>query len=243
MSEPTVLYATDLDGIAWVTLNRPQVRNAHNVQMRDDLYEILSIVRDDPDIRVVVIRGAGPDFCAGADLTEFGTAPSPTAARRIRRARDLWALLAGLDTPSIAAIQGYAIGSGFETALYCDLRIAAHSAVFSFPEVSLGMIPSAGGTQLLPRICGVSRALDLLLTGRRIDASEAAAWGLVTNVVKPDDLERETLTLARALAALDPVFVRSSKRAIRDGLALTLTQALAIRAPGVATQETAERRA
>jgi enoyl-CoA hydratase/carnithine racemase len=226
VSEPTVLYATDPDGIAWVTLNRPSVRNAHNVQMRDDLYEILSTVRDDSGIRVLVVRGAGRDFCAGADLTEFGTAPSPTAARRIRRARDVWALMATLETPSIAAIQGHAIGSGFETALHCDLRIATQSAVFAFPEVSLGMIPSAGGTQLLPRICGVGRALDLLLTGRSIGAPQAAAWGLVTKVVAPADLESETLGLARVLAALDSSVLRSVKRAVRAGLDLTLAQAL-----------------
>jgi enoyl-CoA hydratase/carnithine racemase len=227
MTEPTVLYETGPDGIGWVTLNRPEVRNAHNIQMRDDLYEVLTTIRDDPGIRIFVVRGAGRDFCAGADLTEFGTAPSPTAARRIRRARDVWALMANLETPSIAAIQGYAIGSGFETALHCDLRIAAQSAVFSFPEVSLGMIPSAGGTQLLPRMCGIGRTLDLLLTGRRIGASEAAAWGLVTKVVAPDQLENETLALARSLAALDPLILRSVKRAVRESLDLTLAQALA----------------
>src|SRR5256885_10760457 len=112
----TIDYATR-DGVAWVTLNRPAVLNAYNIRMRDELYEVLSAVRDDAAVHVLVLRGAGRAFCAGADLTEFGTAPSPTIARSIRFARDVWALLDGLSVPSVAAIRAACFGSGLEMAL------------------------------------------------------------------------------------------------------------------------------
>src|SRR5437899_204426 len=124
MAFSTILYEKE-DDVAWVTLNRPHVLNAYSVQMRDDLAEVLGAVRDDQEIRALVLRGAGGAFCAGADLTEFGTAPSPTAARRIRFARDVWALLGNLEIPTIAALHGFVFGSGLEMALFCDLRIAA----------------------------------------------------------------------------------------------------------------------
>src|SRR5205807_10412247 len=132
------------------------------------------------EVRVVVLRGAGRAFCAGADLTEFGTAPSPTAARRIRFARDVWSLLGHLAVPSIAALHGYVFGSGLEMALFCDLRIAAEGTEFAMPEVQRGLIPAAGGTQTLPRAVGVGPALDLLLTGRRFDAAEASRLGIIS---------------------------------------------------------------
>src|SRR4051794_28946603 len=120
----TVRYAKR-DGVAWVTLHRPGALNAYNVRMRDELYQVFGAVRDDRDVRALVLRGAGRAFCAGADLSEFGTAPSPTIARRIRFARDVWVVLAGLEIPTVAALHGYAFGSGLEMALYCDLRLAA----------------------------------------------------------------------------------------------------------------------
>src|SRR3954471_167874 len=133
----TIDYAIR-DGVAWVTLNRPAVLNAYNIRMRDELYEVLSAVRDDAAVHVLVLRGAGRAFCAGADLTEFGTAPSPTIGRRIRFARDVWALLAGLDVPSIAALHGFVFGSGLEMALFCDLRLIAEDTQLAMPEVRLG---------------------------------------------------------------------------------------------------------
>src|SRR3954463_4363595 len=154
----TIDYAIR-DGVAWVTLNRPAVLNAYNIRMRDELYEVLSAVRDDAAVHVLVLRGAGRAFCAGADLTEFGTAPSPTIARSIRFARDVWALLDGLAIPSVAAIHGPCFGSGPEMALLCDLRLAAEDARLALPEVGLGLIPAAGGTQTLPRAVRLGAAL------------------------------------------------------------------------------------
>ncbi|MDP6101374.1 MAG: enoyl-CoA hydratase/isomerase family protein, partial [Dehalococcoidia bacterium] len=146
----TLLYLKE-GGIAWVVLNRPKAFNAYNVRMRDELYQVLYAIRDDPDVGVVVFRGEGRAFCAGADLTEFLTAPAPTTARRARWERDVWGLLLGLPQPLIAALHGYVLGSGMEIALCCDLRLAAQGTRLGLPEVGLGIIPAAGGTQTLPR--------------------------------------------------------------------------------------------
>ena len=148
------------DSVAWITLNRPRVLNAYNIQMRDDLYEALTAVSWDPEVRAVVISGAGDRaFCAGADLTEFGTAPSQRIARQVRWERDVWGLLMDLPIPSIAAMHGYVFGSGLEIALCCDIRIATTNAIFGLPETSLGFIPAAGATQTFPRAVGTGQAL------------------------------------------------------------------------------------
>jgi enoyl-CoA hydratase/carnithine racemase len=229
MSFQTILFEV-LDRVAWVTLNRPEVRNAYNMRMRDELHEVLTAVRDDSDIRVLVLRGAGTAFCAGADLTEFGTAPSPTEARRIRFARDNWALLHGLPIPTIASLHGYVLGSGLELALFCDMRLAAEDVQLGLPEASLGLIPAAGGTQTLPRVCGPGVALDLLLTGRRVPADEALHLGLVSRVVPAEALARETAELAGQLANLDGNALAAIKRAVYDGLEMPLEHGLRLEA-------------
>ena len=136
--------------MAHISLDRPDVLNAFNVQMRDDLSQALSAVHDDSDVRALLVTGQGRAFCAGADLTEFGTAPSQTVARRVRWERDVWGQLLEVPAPVVAAVHGYCIGSGIEIALLCDIRIGAEGAVFAMPEVQLGMIPAAGGTQTVP---------------------------------------------------------------------------------------------
>lgn len=213
--------------LAWVTLNRPRVLNAYNIQMRDDLYETLALVEADPEIRVVLIRGAGERaFCAGADLTEFGTAPSQALARRVRFERDVWSRLLNLRKPLIAAVRGYCLGSGLEIALCCDLRLAAHDAKFGLPETGLGMIPAAGGTQTLPRLIGPSRAIELLLTGRTLAAPEALRIGLVSELLSEAMLYNRAEALAHQLAALDPRAVAALKDALHRGLDTPLPAAL-----------------
>ena len=222
----TVLYEKD-NGIALVTLNRPRVLNAFSVRMRDDLYEILSAVKADDEVRAVVFKGAGDKaFCAGADLKEFLTAPSAVKARRIRAIRDLWRLFLSLSQPLIAVLHGYVLGSGMEIALYCDLRIAASNVVFGLPEVELGILPGAGGTQTLPRILGLSGALDMLLTGRRLNSEEALSRGLVNRVVSPGELLQTGIAVARKIAACDPAAVRNAKQAVIKGSDLSLEQGL-----------------
>ncbi|MEE9436905.1 MAG: enoyl-CoA hydratase/isomerase family protein [Candidatus Adiutricales bacterium] len=213
--------------VAHVTLNRPEVLNIHNVQMRDDMFEVLSAIKGDTEIRVAVFSGAGEKaFCAGADLSEFLTSPPPLAAREVRLDRDLWGLFLSIPQPLIAAVHGYVLGSGLEMALCCDLRIAADNARFGLPEIGLGMIPAAGGTQTLPRMAGLGQALDMLLTNRWIDANEAFETGLINKVVTPDRLIPEAEEMAHKIASREPRVIRSAKQAVMRGLDLPLDQGL-----------------
>lgn len=222
----TVIYEKDGD-IAHVTLNRPQVLNAYNIRMRDELYQILDAIKDDPDIMVAVFKGAGEKaFCAGADLSEFLTAPSPTVARQVRWERDVWGLFLSLPQPLIAALHGYVLGSGIELALCCDIRIASEDAQFGLPEVGLGILPAAGATQTLPRAIGQAKALETMLTGHRINAKEALDIRLVNRVVSKDELLPTVDSIARQIALFDPVVVRNIKQAVVRGLDLPLLEGL-----------------
>lgn len=225
----TVDYSKRDDGIAVLTLNRPESLNAFNVQMRDDVYDVLTAVRDDPDVRGLLVTGAGERaFCVGADLTEFGSAPSQAIARDVRFERDVWGLWLSIHKPMIAAIHGYCLGSGIEIASVCDIRIATDDATFGMPEVALGLMPAAGGTQLLPRLLGAGRALDLLFTGERFTATEALRYGLVTQVVAPADLESTAIALLSDILSAPSTALAAAKRAVVEGLDLTLTHAIAL---------------
>jgi enoyl-CoA hydratase len=222
----TLIYEKE-DALARVTLNRPQFLNAYNIQMRDDLFEILNAIRNDDEVRVVLFKGTGEKaFCAGADLSEFLTAPPPVAARQIRLDRDVWGLFLSIPQPLIAVLHGYVLGSGIEMALCCDLRIAADDAQFGLPEVELGIIPAAGGTQTLPRAVGRGNALDMLLTGRWIDAREALRIKLVNRVVPGDRLMETARQAAEKIAAHDPDVIKNSKRAVVRGMDMSLAQGL-----------------
>jgi enoyl-CoA hydratase/carnithine racemase len=213
--------------VVWVTLNRPKVLNAYDTQMRDDLFAAFSTAREDPSIRALVVHGAGRAFCSGGDIREFGSAPSPVAAREIRLRRDVWALLRSLEQPTIAAIHGHAAGSGLEMALLCDFRVASSDAVLSLPETGLGMIPGVVGTQTAPRVLGLGRALEMILAGRAIDAHEAHRVGLVGSVVPPARLLLEADRLARRLARIDGERMSRVKKLVVRGLDLPLDGALA----------------
>ena len=226
-AEPeTILYSKD-GPVAHIVLNRPRVLNAYNIQMRDELYQALEAARDDPDVRAVLLRGAGDrGFCAGADLTEFGTAPSQVLARQVRWERDIWGLLLAIRKPVVGALHGYVIGSGVEIACLCDVRIASEDAVFSMPEVALGMVPAAGGTQTIPRAIGEGRALEMLLSGRRITAQEALRIGLVHQVVDVGRLSAESERVARVLASRNQEVIAGVKAAVLLGMDLPLGPAL-----------------
>ena len=222
-----ILYEIDR-GVAHISLNRPDVLNAYNMQMRDDFSGALAAVQEDSEVRTLLISGQGRAFCAGADLTEFGTAPSQVIARQVRWERDVWGQLYGLNQPVVAALHGYCIGSGLEIALLCDLRVAAKGTRFAMPEVQLGMIPAAGGTQTLPRLAGASPSLDLLLTGRRFDAEEALRLRLITRVVPEDELLDTAWEICRQLASLSPDLVAAAKSALRGATDLNLAEGLAL---------------
>jgi enoyl-CoA hydratase/carnithine racemase len=225
----SIAYHKGDAGIAVIALDRPTAINAFNVQMRDDLFEALTAVRDDPEVRGVLIRGEGErGFCAGADLTEFGTAPSQAIARRVRWERDVWGLMLRLPKPMVAAVHGYCLGSGVEIASLCDLRIASDDAIFGMPETQLGLIPAAGGTQLLPRLLGPGRALELLLSGRRFNPQEALAYGLLTDVVPRGALVPQAMDLLRRILSAPDSALAAAKRAIHEGADLPLPAALAL---------------
>jgi len=231
MSNFEVTIYQKTDGIGYVTLNRPQALNAYNLKMRDELYQVLGAIRDDPEVRAAIFRGAGDRaFCAGADLSEFLTAPSPVVARQVRWERDVWGLFLSINKPLIAALHGYVLGSGIEIALCCDIRLAAEDTQFGLPEVGLGIIPAAGGTQTLPRVVGGAKALEVLLTGRWIKAEEARRFKLVNRIVPKADLLPEAERIARKIIAYDPVAVSCAKRAITRGLDLSLDEGLELEA-------------
>jgi len=195
--------------------------------MRDELLQVLSAIKDDPEVMVAVFKGAGERaFCAGADLSEFLTAPSPTIARQVRWERDVWGLFLSLPQPLIAALHGYVLGSGIEIALCCDIRIAAEDTQFGLPELGLGIIPAAGATQTLSRTIGRARACEMMVTGHRIDAEEAFAIGLVNRVVPRDELLSTAESMARQIALFDPAAVRKAKQAVVRGSDLTLPEGL-----------------
>lgn len=225
MPTPTVLYQKDA-AVAVVSLNRPRQLNAYNVAMRDELHAALHSVEDDPEVRVMILRGEGPSFSTGGDVSEFGSAPSPVRAREVRWLRDNWGLLSQLPQPTIAAVHGYTAGGGLEMALLCDMCLAADDAVFFLPETGLGMIPGVGGTQTAPRAIGLGRALDLVLTGKRLDAGEALGIGLVNRVVPRPALLTAAKSLAYTLCRHRPRTVRLAKRAVRRGTDLGLADGL-----------------
>ena len=226
--QPLVLYDKSQVGVARITLNRPEALNAINLAMRDELWTFVQAAQLDPDVRVLIFAGAGSRaFSAGADISEFGTAPSLHEAREARRQRDLWALLEDLPIPTIAALHGFCFGAGIELPLYCDLRIAASDTQIALPEVTLGYIPSAGGTQLMPRICAPGAAAGLVLSGLPIDAERALSWGVVHRVVAPEALDAAVNDAAERLAAADPELLAAAKRSIRRGAELPLAGAIA----------------
>ena len=226
MSYSTISYTTR-DHVAGITLNRPRALNAYNVKMRDELFEVLGAVRDDPDIEAVILKGAGEKaFCAGADLTEFLTAPSPVIARQVRFERNVWERFLSIDKPFIAALHGYVLGSGIEMALCCDIRLASEDARFGLPEPGLGIIPAAGGSQTLPRVVGTAASLDMLMSGRWLTADEAYEIKLVNHIVPRESLLSEAEKLADKIKYQDSQAVRFAKQAITRGLDLTLAEGL-----------------
>jgi enoyl-CoA hydratase/carnithine racemase len=225
----TILYEKGDAGIAWVTLNRPDVLNAMNMQMRDELWQSMHAVRDDPDIRAVIFKGAGDRaFSAGADISEFGTAPSYAESRRARRERDLWGFMLSMDELLVAAIQGFALGAGIELPMCCDLRIASGDARIGLPEVSLGYIPSAGGTQTLPRHLAPGIAMQMILTGDPIDSATALTHGLVQRVVPREQLYVEAEAMTKCALERPAQAIALAKRAIRDGVEMSIEQGIAL---------------
>lgn len=184
-----VLFSIDERGVATITLNLPDRLNAINMAMRDLLWEYFRACAEIEDVRVIVFRGEGRAFSAGADISEFGTAPSVMASRSARHDRDLWWELLSHRCLTVALMHGFCYGAGLELPLLCDVRIAEAGAQFALPEVTLGYIPSACGTQTLTRLVSQGVAAHMIISGEPIDAAAALQWGLVDEVVEPGGLD------------------------------------------------------
>jgi enoyl-CoA hydratase/carnithine racemase len=225
VGDPVVLEVRDR--VAVITLDRPPL-NLFDVAMRDALLVALLAVRDLPGVGATVLRSSGRHFGAGADLSEFGSADHVLEARRIRWDRDPWGPLVELPVPTIAAIDGVALGSAMEMALLCDLRICSADARLGLPEIGLGMLPGAGGTQSLARCIGPVDALPLIATGVQLSAREALDRGVVHRVVAATDLDDEVMSVANDLARLPSTLLRAVRRSLRAATDLPLDAGLRV---------------
>jgi len=229
MEYETILY-NKAESIGTITLNRPRSYNALSIQMLKELSHVLSEIERDVEIKVVLITSSGKHFAAGADITEFGSINSPVDAYDFIKHLDVLHRIEGLDRPVIAAISGFALGGGCELSMCCDIRIAAENATFGQPEIKIGVMPGAGGTQRLPRLIGMSKAKELLYTGDMINASEAYRLGLVSRVVPVESLMDEARALALKIACQPGVALRATKLAVNGGIDMDIKSAIAYEA-------------
>jgi enoyl-CoA hydratase len=201
--------------VAIITINRPEKRNALNIQTRAEGAAILDELRDDESVGVVIFTGAGDKaFIAGADIAEFAGRTALTQ-RDVMMGRSLFTAVDTFPKPVIAMVNGYCLGGGCELALACDLRIASETASFGQPEINLGIIPGGGGTQRLTRLIGEGKAMEMILTGDIIDAKTAFMLGLVNMVVPAEDLEAKTMEIANRIGEKSPIALRMAKEAVR----------------------------
>ncbi len=224
MRSDHVLYETR-DGVALITLNRPEARNAFSPSMIRLWNEYLQTARADEDVRAVVVTGLGDTFCSGGDIREMAEGRLMSWDMK----RFLWdgvhriaLTLEDLDKPVIAAVNGSAMGAGMDMALMCDMRIASDRARFAESYINMGVVPGDGGAYFLPRLVGSARALEILLTGEVLTAARSLELGIVNRVVPHERLMEETLTLAGVMAEKPPLAVRMTKRAVYQGLTSTL---------------------
>ncbi|MGJ7910275.1 enoyl-CoA hydratase-related protein [Neobacillus sp. LXY-1] len=215
--------------IAVLTINRPESLNAFNYETLVELGEKVEQVRVHPDVRAVIFSGSGHKaFSVGADLKERKTLSDAAVKRNLYKINEVFNAIDQLPQPTIAAINGFAFGGGMELALACDFRIAANDAVMGLTETSLAIIPGAGGTQRLPRLIGQAKALELILTARRLQAEEAKSYGLVMRVVNREQLMQESMTFCTQLLANGPIALQQAKFAIKNGMNTDLATGLQI---------------
>ncbi len=214
------------DRVALITINRPEKRNALNIQTRQEGAAVLEELREDEEVRVVVFTGAGDKaFIAGADIAEFAGRTAITQ-RDVMTARSLFTAIDTFPKPVIAMVNGYCLGGGCELALACDLRIASETASFGQPEINLGIIPGGGGTQRLTHLVGEGKAMEMILTGDIVDAKTAFTLGLINMVVPAADLEAKTMEIANRIAEKSPVALRMAKEAVKTASRANLDEGL-----------------
>ena len=237
MKTEHIMYDKDVEtGIARITVNRAEVRNALNRATRREIKAAIGDVEEDKGIRVLIITGAGDKaFISGADINEFkDTTPIVMEEAASTIGQQLFTDIESLRVPVIAMINGFCLGGGLELAMCCDIRIASDNAKFGQPEINVGILPGGGGTQRLPRLIGWGRAKELIYTGRIVDASEAERLGIVDRVVPQDDLETEVLELAGKIAEKSPLIMKLTKKAINRGMYTDLAAGLAYEKANVA---------
>jgi len=224
----TLLIEKDESGVVLCTFNRPEVRNALNRDMVDDIRALLEEHKSDPTVRVIVFAGSEKSFISGADIAELRDRKRDAAFERINNS--LFREIELFPAPTIAAVRGWALGGGCELAMACDLRVAGEGARFGQPEVGLGIIPGAGGCLRLPKLVGIGRARELVFTGRIIDAAEALEIGLVNNVVSDGDVIDTARELAGSIAKNSTLAVRMAKTMLNSQGEMSMDVAMALEA-------------
>jgi len=213
------------DFIAYVTLDRPDMLNAFNYEMLEQLRNVMESIQIHPDIRLVIITGSGDKaFSVGADLKERKTLPDTLVKRNLNRFGEVFTLIEQLPQPTICVLNGYAFGGGLELALACDFRIAADTVSLGLTETGLGIIPGAGGTQRLPRLIGEAKALELILTAKRMTAHEALDYGVVTKVAPVESLHEVTADFAALILRNAPIAIQQAKFAVKQGMKTDIQQ-------------------
>jgi 2-(1,2-epoxy-1,2-dihydrophenyl)acetyl-CoA isomerase len=225
----SIIYKKE-QGVAAITLNRPRALNALNAEMIDELLHAVGQAGEDPEVKVLLLTGAGRAFCFGADISEFRKAQEQPGQGLVwtllLKSQKIIRLLAGMPKPTIAALNGFATGLGLELALACDLRIAAERVKLGEAFVSIGLVPDGGGTFFLPRLVGLGKAAEMIFTGQAIEAVEAERIGLINRVVSAQDLIKSAQELADKLAKGPSMAIGLAKESIRRNLSQDLDSAL-----------------
>ena len=226
MEEQIIICETLDNGVSLITLNRPKVRNALNTELREKMAEIFIKLNDDPKTKAIVLTGGDKVFAAGADINDFLTAK--TVDVYLRHSERYWDAITNCRKPIIAAVNGYALGGGCELAMHADIIVAGKSAKFGQPEIKIGLMPGAGGTQRLFRVIGKHKAMKLILTGDMISADAADQMGLVSEVVEDEATINRAIEIAEQLAGYSPIALAQTKEVANLGMDMPLQAALAL---------------
>ena len=219
MTYKTILITKD-DGYAIIQFNRPDVLNALNMELIRELIDALEVLDNDDEVRAMVLTGNEKAFAAGADIKEMAGASSTEMLKRDQFAR--WDRIRKIKKPIIAAVSGFALGGGCELAMACDMIVASETAKFGQPEINLGVMPGAGGTQRLTRAVGKAKSMEMILTGKMISADEALRWGLINTVLPIESYLNEAKSLAKEIASKPPIAVRLAKEAVLKAFDTTI---------------------
>ena len=226
MEEPIIICEQQENGVSVIRLNRPNVRNALNTELREQMAEIFIKLNDDVNTKAIVLTGGDKVFAAGADINDFLTAK--TVDVYLRHSERYWDAITNCRKPIIAAVNGYALGGGCELAMHADIIVAGKSAKFGQPEIKIGLMPGAGGTQRLFRVIGKHKAMKLILTGDMISADEADQMGLVSEVVEDETTIKRAIEIAEQLAGYSPIALTQIKEVANLGVDMPLQAALAL---------------